>query len=402
MAKVKITGHASGTGVVTVTAPNTSTDRTITLPDATDTLIGTATSDALTTRINGAGGRKNMLYNGAMNVAQRGTSFAAAANGTFSTDRWKFANSSIGVYTVTQDSTGATGFAKSLKIDCTTADASPASADQMYLRQSLEGQDLQHLKKGTASAESVTLSFWVKCNKTGNGQVNLFDKDNSRIIGNTYTISVADTWEQKTITFAGDTTGAFGDDNGNSLQVEWWLDSGSNFNSGTVPTSWEAKADTDRGAGVTLDLADSTSNYLNITGVQLELGSVATDFEHRSYGEELALCQRYYYLHATKEGGAHPIGSAAFQSTNFADFNLHFPTTMRTKPTLEYVSGTDYYTVYANDQLDHFSDFTTRNTSPNAAQIYTNGGMGTGIVAGHAGIGYTRNDNAFMAFSAEL
>jgi hypothetical protein len=244
--------------------------------------------------LTGIAGRKNIIINGAMKVAQRGASFAAAVTGTFPADRFQFYHSSIGAYTITQDSSAPDGFANSIKIDCTTADASPGAADHLYLATKIEAQDLQHLKKGTASAESVTLSFWVKSNKTANGQVNLRDMDNIRIIANTYTISVADTWEQKTITFAGDTTGAFNDDNGVGLNIDFWFDSGSDFSSGAMPTSWESTATADQNAGGTLALADSTSNYINITGVQLEVGSTATDFEHRSYGEELEKCKRYY------------------------------------------------------------------------------------------------------------
>ena len=294
MSKVKIAGHASGSGTLTIQAPDTSSSRTITLPDSTDTLIGAATTDALTTRINATGGRKNMVINGAMQVSQRGTSFAAIGNGDYSLDRWGNSNANIGVYTVTQDSDAPDGFANSYKVDCTTADASPTGADYLFIFQKIEGQDLQCWKKGTASAESITLSFWVKSNKTGDIQTNLYDTDNTRIIGNTITINSAGTWEQKSLTFAGDTTGAFTNDTNDSLKIEWWLDAGSSYSSGSVPTSWEAVATGDRAAGTTLALADSTSNYLNITGVQLELGTAATDFEYRSYGEELALCQRYY------------------------------------------------------------------------------------------------------------
>ena len=265
--------------------------------------------------LTGIAGRRNMILNGAMKISQRGTSFAVIGNGDYSLDRWQFTESSIGAYTITQDSSGPAGFANSLKIDCTTADASPASGEWLTFQYKIEGQDLQQLKKGTASAESVTLSFWVKCNKTGNIQVNLKDEDNNRQIGNTVTIDSADTWEQKSLTFAGDTTGALGDDNACSMFIEWWLDSGSSLSSGAVPTSWETKADTDRNAGGTLAFADSTSNYINITGVQLELGTVATDFEHRSYGEELALCQRYYeksYAQATTPGTTTDNGRHAF------------------------------------------------------------------------------------------
>jgi len=292
-----------------------------------------AISGANLTSVNAVnGGRKNILYNGAMKISQRGTSFAAIANAAYSLDRWKFYNNGIGAYTVTQDSDAPAGFANSYKIDCTTADASPAAGDYLIFRQILEGQDLQQLKKGTASAESVTLSFWVKCNKTGNAQVNLRDMDNDRIIGNTFTISSADTWEQKSITFAGDTTGAFNDDNADSLFISWWLDSGSTYTGGAVPTSWETRAQTDRNAGGTLALADSTSNYLKITGVQLELGSVATEFEHRSYGEELALCQRYYNCLA--DGAAGVLGLGVIRNTTQSTVFKYHPVEMRVNPTL--------------------------------------------------------------------
>ena len=322
MSKVKITGHASGSGTLTLTGPNTSSDRTITLPDATGTLLS------------GAGGRRNMIINGAMQVAQRSTSASSVAStGLHSLDRIKFGLTTLGEYTVSQSSDAPDGFGSSMKIDCTTADASPASGDRLHFFTLLEGQDVQSLKKGSASAESVTLSFWVKCTKTGNIQVNLQDNDNTRLIGNTVTINATDTWEYKTITYAGDTTGAFGNDTGDSLQIDWWLDSGSTYNSGAVPTSWEAYSAGDRAAGETLAFGDSTANDFYITGVQLELGTVATDFEYRSYGEELALCQRYYSQSATLSGLTGAFVFTGFNTTEAWGGN-HFPVTMRTTPTV--------------------------------------------------------------------
>ena len=291
--------------------------------------------------LTGISGRKNILYNGAMKIPQRGTSWAAIASGSYSLDRWQFNNLTIGAYTVTQDSNAPDGFANSFKIDCTTADASPAAADYLLMMQKNEGQDLQQLKKGTNSAESVTLSFWVKCNKTGDFQVNLLDNDNSRIIGNAVTINSADTWEQKTITFAGDTTGAFDDDTNRSLDIEWMFDAGSTYTSGSVPTSWQTTTQADRGAGVTLALADSTSNYINITGVQLELGTVATDFEHKSYGEELALCQRYYYQYMPTFD-ASPLAQAHLDSATQAVSVFYYPTTMRAAPTITFSQLSDW------------------------------------------------------------
>jgi hypothetical protein len=235
---------------------------------------------------------KNLIINGAMQIAQRGTSVTGVTSNDYrAVDRFKIMIGTAGTWTISQDTDAPDGFGNSLKYDCTTATASPT---YVFLEHRMEGQMLQQLAKGTTSAKKVTLSFYVKCSKTGNFQVNLRDKDNSRIIGNVVTISSANTWEKKTITFDGDTTGTLNNDNGESLTLEMFFDAGSTFTTGAVPTSWETEAATDRAAGVTLALADSTSNYINITGVQLEAGESATEFEHRPYGTELGLCQRYY------------------------------------------------------------------------------------------------------------
>jgi len=314
MSKVKIQGNASGTGVLTVTAPNTSTDRTITLPDSTGTILdNTSTLDATKlsgtlpalngASLTGVAGRRNILINGAMQVWQRATTFSVADN-IYTVDRWLTEFGGFGAWTLSRSTDAPAGFGYSLDLDCTTADASPAAGDIFQLFHRLEGQDLQQLKKGTSSAESITFSFWVKSKKTGNLQVNLRDA-NSRIIGAVYTINVADTWEKKSITFAGDTSGVIANDNTSELTLEFPIGSGSTYSSGSVPTSWEATSTADRNAGATINLADSTANYWRITGLQLELGSVATDFEHRSFGEELALCQRYFeksYDYATPAG----------------------------------------------------------------------------------------------------
>jgi len=389
MAKVKIQGHASGTGVLTVTAPNTSSDRTITLPDSTGTLLN---SDGDGSSLTGVGVGKNILINGAMQVAQRGTSFAGIT-GAHSLDRWRI-DSNIGVVTITQDSNGPAGFAKSLKFDYTTADASPASSGYSGLFGYIEGQDLQHLKKGTASAESVTVSFWVKCNKTGDCQVNLLDYDNDRLIGNAVTINSADTWEQKSLTFVGDTTGSLDNDNTIGLILEMWFDTGTNYSSGTIPTSWTTKDHTDRAAGVTLALGDSTSNYINITGVKMELGSVATDYEHRSYGTELALCRRYYLKWA--EGATDQIGVGFYETASQVTTIIHFPSQMRVAPSLDYVTGTSYYQLGS----DVFNVLQIYSADQDQLQLYTNA-LVSGT-QGDAGMLITGHASAYVAFDAEL
>lgn len=282
----------------------------------------------------GALSNRNMVVNGGMTVSQRGNSTGVTGAGYYGPDRYRFTvgSAGVGTYTISQDTDAPSGFGYSYKIDCTTADASPDATDAVFIATRFEGQDLQRLKKGTADAASVTLSFWVKSNLTGTYQANLFDLDNTRIIGSTYTISVAGTWEYKTITFAGDTSGAFANDNGLSLQVEWALDGGTSYTSGAVPTSWEATSNADRAAGLTVNLADNTANYWQITGVQLEVGDTATPFEHRSYGDELARCQRYYFFeNETIYGGRY--GSAA----GFAGLAA-LPVIMRAEPTLSYTA----------------------------------------------------------------
>ena len=239
---------------------------------------------------------RNILINGDMSLAQRATSTASiTASGYYTIDRFKTNISSAGTWTQSQSTTvpSGQGFATSLKMDCTTADGSLGAADSLNIQQRIEGQNLQYLKKGTASAESVTLSFWVKSNKTGTYIVELYESDNTRSISKSYTIDSSDTWEQKEITFAGDTSGALNNDNARSLDVNFFLAAGSNFTSGTLATSWSSYTAANRAVGQ-VNLADSTSNEFFITGIQLEVGTTASDFEFLPYDVNLKRCQRYF------------------------------------------------------------------------------------------------------------
>ena len=237
----------------------------------------------------------NMVVNGGMTVAQRSSSVTGVTTAGYRTcDRMEVNINNLGTYTVTQENDAPEGLANSLKIDCTVADASPASSDYVFFAHKLEGQNLQNLKKGTSDALPVTLSFWVKSNMTGTYQVNARDQDNVKYISASYTVDASGSWEYKTITLAGDTTGVLDNDANESLKLEWWLDSGSNFNSGTLNTSWTAASNANRNAGATVNIGDSTSNYWQITGICLNVGDSAIDFPHESYGETLAKCQRYY------------------------------------------------------------------------------------------------------------
>jgi len=241
------------------------------------------------------GGRRNLIINGAMQVAQRGTSFTGLTNGNtqyvLDRFRWRESGTAAQTHTVEQSSDAPDGFGYSLKATLTTGAA--VSTSNMYrFDYSIEAQDLQGLAYGTSSAKSTTMSFWVKSNTTGNYAVSIFVEDGSRIIGSTYTINSADTWEYKTITFDGDASGTINNDNGGGFNISFVMSAGSNFTSGDN-TSWGAYNANKLAYGQTAVL-DTTSDYWQITGVQLEVGTVATPFEHRSYGEELALCQRYY------------------------------------------------------------------------------------------------------------
>lgn len=244
-------------------------------------------------------GYRNVIINGAMQVAQRGTSTASITGGGYYTaDRWGTSITTLGTWTQTQENDAPTGsgFRKSFKILCTTAKASPAAGDLMVVSQNIEGQNLQQFLKGTASAKQFALTFWVKSNVTGTYIVELRDVDNSRIISGSYTISASATWEKKTIIAAADTTGAFDNDNAASLSLIFWLGAGSSFTSGTLnTTSWASSTSANRAVGQT-NLAAATNNYWQITGVQLEAGSVATPFEFEDYGTTLAKCSRYYQV----------------------------------------------------------------------------------------------------------
>ena len=235
---------------------------------------------------------RNIIINGDMSIAQRATSVSSTGDGYKTCDRWRYERG-VGTIDLSQSTTVPTGqgFAKSFKVDV-TATASPSAGDVMTIEQRIEGQNLQYLKKGTSSAESTTLSFWVRSTKTGTYICELQDVDNSRSISKSYTISSSDTWEKKILTFAGDTTGALDNDNARSLDAIWYLSAGSNYTSGTLQTSWGSKVNANRAVGQ-VNFADNTSNDFYLTGCQLEAGT-STDFEFLPVDVNKRRCLRYY------------------------------------------------------------------------------------------------------------
>ena len=285
---------------------------------------------------------RNLVINGDMQIAQRGTSTASITTaGYYTADRWGLDITTLGTWTmsVENDAPTGSGFRKSAKVNCTTADASPAAGDSFLFQQIIEGQNLQHIKKGTANAEQLTVSFWVKANVTGTYIAFLQDTDNTRSVSKTYTINASATWEYKTITFPADTTGAFDNDNNGSLYLRFVLGAGSNWTSGTRNETWASLTLANLAAGQTANLASATSNYWQITGIQLEVGDTATPFEFKSIEDELVECQRYYektYNLETALGtGVAPGWAGAVTSSATTETGGHsFKVTKRGTPTI--------------------------------------------------------------------
>lgn len=281
------------------------------------------------------GGSKNLLINGAMQVHQRSTSVTSITGGGYYTvDRWNTSLAALGTWTqsIENDAPTGSGFRKSLKMLCTTADVSPTSNDECIIEQRLEGQDVQRIAKGTSSAQQLTLSFWVKSNVTGTYTILVYDIDNVRSVSASYTISQSAVWEKKVISFPADTTGIFDNDNNVSLFIRFHLALGTNFTSGTLQTSWGSDVAANRGPGQ-INLASATNNYWQITGTQLEIGSAATSFEFEPYETTLRKCQRYFYplvdsLHHAWQNVGHCT------STTEVWINLPIPVQMRTTPVL--------------------------------------------------------------------
>ena len=287
----------------------------------------------------------NLIINGNMAVSQRGVSTSFAHDGTTNTytvDRFEFTmsnNHETFDCTVAQDSDAPDGFSNCMKVTTGTEESSIASDEYVFLRQRIEGQNLQHLKYGTSAAVSTTVSFYVKSSVTGTFGITMYSADGSRNIGTTYTINSANTWEYKTLTFGGDVSGTINNDNGDALNVIWHLSSGSDFDS-TDNTSWGAYSTGRWAYGHAQDGVITTAGAtFQITGVQLEVGSVANPvFQHESFAETLQKCQRYYqksYALGTVAGTATLVGREILQASGSTlSTTTRFTTEMRATPTV--------------------------------------------------------------------
>jgi len=303
----------------------------------------------------GALSNRNIFVNGGARVAQRGTSATGVTGSAYQTvDQFKTSISSLGTWTVTQETDAPAGFSNSFKMDCTTANTSPSSGAVAALDTFVEAQNLQVLEYGSSSAVAATLSFYVKSNKTGSGTVSILQPDNSeRCLNVSYTISSANTWERKTISLPADASGVINNDNGRGLGIEFWLNSGSTYTGGSAQNTWGSLTQSNRNFA-NLGVGGSTADYWMITGVQLELGEEATPFEHRSYADDLARCQRYY-----QEAGT--ILTTSSPDRYFV--NVTLPVEMRDSPaisagSIESGSGGSLLALYsragANTSKTHF------------------------------------------------
>ncbi len=366
-------------------------------------------------RINEAGlnvnqyGNRNLIINGAMQVAQRATSATGVGSGfAYPTlDRYKIVPSTSGRATMTQTADGPAGFANCLKLECTTADTSIAAGEYFNLRQSLEGQDVQRLKKGTSSAEKITVSFYVKGNAAATYQCELSDQDNTRYNGQTFAVTTD--WTRVILTFDGDTTGALDDDTARSLDLNIWLHAGSTYTGGTFTSNTWQTTDNQRVGSIT-SFFDSTSRTFFITGLQMEVGDTATDFEHRTFGDELQRCSRYYQKtkaasDTTKLFGLVYIGADA-GGVSYGTLAVPLVTTMRTVPSLETTGTLSNYALFVKNAataLNTFSVDTGVDDGTINGQFYLNAFATVSAGAGSCGaVRANGTADAYVALDAEL
>jgi len=349
-------------------------------------------------------GFRNLVINGAMQVSQRsavGTAVASiTTDGYYTADRWNTIISSLGTWsqTTVADAPTGSGFRNSLKMDCTTADASPAAGDYCIVRQKIEGQNLQQFAKGTSGAKPFTLSFWVKSFQTGTFICELEDSDNLRSVSASYTVLASNTWEYKTILFPADASGVLDNDANTSFIIYWWLGAGSTWTSGTLNTTWGAQVSANRAVGQT-NVASATTGEWYITGVQLEQNYQPTPFEQRPIGVELQLCQRYYqrFTASTAYG---PFGYGTFTSTTNAACVVNLIVPPRTAPA---TANTTYANIAPGDSnnvpLTPSAVAVAHNSTMQVALNFTV----TGATQYRPAILQANNNNAgYIAFEMEL
>lgn len=353
---------------------------------------------------------KNLLINGAMQVNQRSAVATAvpgiASTGYYTADRWALTTATLGTavfrQTTVVDAPSGSGFINSLKLECTTANASPAVGFQLIMSQSIEGQNLQSLRKGTASAQTMNLSFWVKAFQTGVYVVEISDAVNSASYSKSYTIAVAGTWQFVSFAIPADTVGTLTNSSVAGIVVNFWLGAGSTFSSGAMGTVWASTVSANRAVGQT-NLASSTSNYWQVTGTQLTVGSVAVPFEFKSFADELRDCQRYYYRVQTENSGFRQdiSGYGSMTSASAGDGVFIMPVTMRTKPSALEYSGLTWNDYNTYETTGGTWTMNTALSTKTSASIAVTGASGGGARAFNQ-LSLTASASSYIAVTAEL
>ena len=389
MSAINLSGNASGSGTFTIASPNSNTSYTLALPEEAGT-ITTSNSPYSTFR--------NRIINGDMRIDQRnaGASVNLSATSQYTIDRWDVRLGTSTGSTTQQSTTAPAGFTNSLLLTIGTGASPSASAGTGYLDQTIEGFNTADLGWGAAGAKTITLSFWVRSSLTGSFGVCVTNDGINPSYPTSYTINSANTWEYKTITVPGPTTGTFNTNNAGGIRLFFDWGNGSNFK-GTADT-W-ANADYRGGATGTSSICATSGATWYITGVQLEVGSVATPFERRPYGTELSLCQRYFYLHSGSTNKA--LGAGAATGTTQVNGIVYFPVSMRASPSLySTLSATDKFRFNSNVDSNSNSDMSLGDVGLSFAG-YSVGGF-SGLTTGYAGAIRRYNATGVLGFTAEL
>ena len=360
----------------------------------------------------GGGVNRNLVINGAMNVSQRGDVTGKTSASYGGPDRFAVGITSHGTYSMSQSSTvpRGKGFANSYKLDCTGADTSVGSNAEVTIQHKIEGQNLQTLKKGTSEAKPITATFYCRSNLTGTFTLEFFDNDNSRQCSKNFTISSADTWEFKSITFPADTTGAFDDDIAQSAVLVWWLAAGNDFTGGTQNTSaFASNTNANRVSSSIVNMSSSTDNEFLLTGVQLEVGQNPTEFEHEPFERSLEKCKRYYQRIQSVDSPYQRLATGQCTTTDDIAFVLHLHPELRAAPDAS--TGFDHGTLSNLNVLNssggavamgslNFSDFYN---GRNTVQITATDVSGDPLTAGDVSFLHANNNtSAYIAFDAEL
>jgi len=397
MSSVVISGDTSG--AVTISAPAVAGTTTLTLPATSGTILqsGTTVTEAQggTGTTTGYYGFKNRIINGAMVIDQRNAGASVTPNNTYVLDRWIYQNSQTSKFTVQQNQNSVTppaGFTYYSGLTSSSA-YTLLAGDYFVYRQMIEGFNVADLAWGTASAATVTLSFWVRSSLTGTFGGALLNGASNRSYPFTYTISTANTWELETITIAGDTTGTWLTTNGIGLHVGFSLGTGSTY-SGTAG-AWSGSLNL-TATGATSVVGTNGATFF-ITGVQLEKGSTATSFDYRPYGTELALCQRYYYRTTYGANSTTLAVGAVNTTTSAAQCGFTHPVTMRASPTAAF-SGV---TVYDGSTNPAVTSISAQSSSTTHASINVNATSG-GLTVGRPACILAANSTQYLDFLIEL